>query len=245
VITNAMRFASSVVVPTETVRTELTRWVPGPARVHAVGEGVSEALRSSPADAEAMAARLGLPDDYVLIIGTVEPRKGHDTLIEAMARPTVPRVPLVVVGTPGWGGTDLAMIARRTGLASDRLRLLGALDDSELAAVLHRATAVAVPSLAEGFGLPLLEAMAAGVPVVHSDAPALVEVAGGAGLTARRGDPHSWALALRAVLTDRSRRRALVAAGLLRVEAYSWDAAAQAVWKVHIELHAAIRAGDR
>jgi glycosyltransferase involved in cell wall biosynthesis len=95
---------------------------------------------------------------------------------------------------------------------------------------------LAAPSLAEGFGLPVLEAMAVGVPVVHSDAPALVEVAGNAGVTVPRGDPAALAAALRAVLSDAGKAQAMITAGRCRAERFSWERTARRVWSVHIEL---------
>jgi glycosyltransferase involved in cell wall biosynthesis len=110
------------------------------------------------------------------------------------------------------------------------------LTDAELAVVLHRATLLALPSRAEGFGLPLLEAMAAGVPVVHSDAPALVEVAGGVGFPSRRGDPKSLVEALRTVIDDPAATRAAVARGRARAAEFTWRGAAESVWAVHLGL---------
>ena len=137
-----------------------------------------------------MTGRLRLPETYVLAVGTVEPRKGLDVLVQAMARPQAPDLPLVVVGPRGWGEVDLVELAAEHGFPAKRLHVLGRIDDEDLSAVLRRATVLAVPSRAEGFGLPVLEAMAVGTPVVHTDVPALVEVAGGTGLVVpqrRRG----------------------------------------------------------
>ena len=205
--------ARGLVVPTQAVADDLRRWVPVTVPVHVAGHGVAEVL-SSPEEVP------GLPPRFVLAIGTIEPRKGIDVLLDAM---TEVDVPLVLVGQPGWGGVD----PRRDGVD---VRVLGRLSDARLAGVLRRASVLAVPSLAEGFGLPLLEAMAAGVPVVHSDAPALVEVAGGAGVCVPRGDAKALAAALREVLSSPS---GLVEAGLARAAEFSWRRAAEAVWTIH------------
>jgi glycosyltransferase involved in cell wall biosynthesis len=190
-----------------------------------------------PEDADGIATRLVLPPRYVLAIGTLEPRKGLDTLLTALAAPDAPDVPVVLVGQPGWGLPDPAEWSRRSGLDPARVHMLGWITDPELAVVLHRAAVLAAPSLAEGFGLPVLEAMAAGVPVVHSDAPALIEVAGGAGITVPRGNPAALVTALRTVLFDHDKALLMAAAGRRRAEQFSWKRAAHLVWSVHIGLH--------
>jgi glycosyltransferase involved in cell wall biosynthesis len=226
-VSRLMRKAGAVVVPTETVAKELGEHVAGSATVHVVGHGVSAALAVEPPDADAVAQRLRLPPRYVLAVGTLEPRKGIDVLVAAMGLPEAPDLPVLLVGATGWGQVDIS---------AERVRSLGRLTDAELAVVLHRATVLAAPSLAEGFGLPLLEAMAAGVPVVHSDAPALVEVADGAGFVARRGDPKSLAVALRTVVDDPPAARAAVARGRARAADFTWRAAAESVWQLHMGL---------
>jgi glycosyltransferase involved in cell wall biosynthesis len=235
-ITRAMRAASAVVVPTDAVAEELRRHAPGPAPIRVIGHGVPEVLlrEPDPAEMELIARRLALPEDYVLAVGTVEPRKGFDVLIEAMIRPEAPDLPVVVAGPPGWGGVDLAVIAAARGLPDGRLRVLGRVTDAELAVVLRRATVLAAPSRAEGFGLPVLEAMALGVPVVHSDAPALVEVSGGTAVVIPRGDAEALAAALGAVAGQRAGE--LPRRARLRAETFTWTAAARAVWDLHMEL---------
>lgn len=239
VIARATYQADAIVVPTSAVAAELTQHAPGTARVHVIGNGVSTGLREVP-DMDArfrIRSRLQLPERYVLALGTIEPRKGLDVLVDAMARPTAPDLPLVIAGQPGWGGVELPEMARKRGMPPDRLRILGRLSETELTVVLHGAAVLAVPSLAEGFGLPMVEAMAAGVPVVHSDAPALVEVAGGTGVMARRQDPVALAQALRSVFTDPARTEARVAAARSRAANYTWERTAQLVWNIHLELH--------
>jgi len=228
--------ADLVVVPTEAVRRELAALLPLGDRVRVVGHGVSPAL-GLPADAEERARRLGLPaSGYLLTLATLEPRKGLDVALAALAEPAAPPLPLLVAGAPGWGGVDPVAEAARLGLSPDRVRVLGRVADADLAVLLARATALVVPSRAEGFGLPLLEAMAAGTPVVTSDAPALVEVAGGAAVVVPVGDPAALAGALAELAADSTRREELAATGRRRAAEFSWAAAAHVLWSAYASL---------
>ncbi|MFD2422050.1 glycosyltransferase family 4 protein [Amycolatopsis pigmentata] len=218
-ITRAARRATGLVVPTNAVAEDLRRHVGVAVPIRVAGHGVAAAFTGEIAAEEHLPVEL--PDRYVLAIGTIEPRKGIDVLVEAMREVDVP---LVLAGQPGWGRVD-------TGDAV----VLGRLTDHELAAVLRRATVLAAPSLAEGFGLPVLEAMAAGVPVVHSDAPALVEVAGAAGVVVPRGNAKALATALREIVYAPARRAELAALGRERASGFSWHKAAIAVWRIHNE----------
>ena len=215
VIRRATAEAGAVVVPTRAVADDLAAHAPGAAPVHVIGHGVTEWPAEAP---------IPLPERYVLAIGTLEPRKGLVSLVEA-TRDT--GIPLVLIGPQGWGDVDVR---------APHVQMLGRLGDAELAYALRRATVLAVPSLAEGFGLPLLEAMAAGVPVVHTDAPALVEVAGGAGLVTPRGDVGALTRAIRSVVDDGTTAARMVSAGLRRAEAFTWEKAARDTWAAHLEL---------
>jgi glycosyltransferase involved in cell wall biosynthesis len=233
-IGRAARHADALVVPTAAVAADLAKRTPIAARLQVIAEGVTPSLLAEP-DPTAT-GHLELPARYVLAIGTIEPRKGYEHLVRAMAEPAAPDVPLLIAGRRGWGDVDVLRIAADCGV--DRVRVLESVSDTELAALLRGATALAAPSLAEGFGLPLIEAMALGVPVVHSDAPALVEVAGGAGVTVPRADPAALAAALRTVIEDPAHRAELVAAGTRRVEDFTWARAAREVWRVHLDIAA-------
>jgi glycosyltransferase involved in cell wall biosynthesis len=186
-----------------------------------------------PADAAARRTRLGLPDRYLLTLSTMEPRKGLDVAVAALARPALAGQRLAVVGQPGWGGMDPIAVASRLGVDPDRITVLGRLDDADLATVLQHAAALLVPSRSEGFGLPVVEGMAAGIPVVHSDVPALVEVAGGAGLTAPVGDDRAWAETVAGLLADDALAAQLRALGRRRAAQFTWSATAELTWALH------------
>ena len=224
-VERAAREAALVVVPTLAVADELRRHV-GVRELLVLGEGVTGDL-ALPPDADERAARMRLPDRFLLTVATLEPRKGLDVLLDALAAPGAPDLPLLCVGQPGWGGLDLE--AMSAALPPGRVRGLGRVPDADLAVLLDRATALVVPSRAEGFGLPLLEAMAAGTPVVTSDAAALVEVGAGAARVSPLV-PAELAAALREVAGDEALRARMADAGRVRAAAFSWDSAAASLW---------------
>ncbi|QGK71306.1 glycosyltransferase [Allosaccharopolyspora coralli] len=229
VVTRAARSAAALVVPTRAVADELAAHVDITVPVQVIGEGVAPVLTR--AASSPLTERL--PARYVLGVGTIEPRKGFDDLVRAMALTPAPDLPVVLAGQPGWGAVDLHTVARENGLDPRRLHVLGRVDDTDLAAVLRQASVLAAPSLAEGFGLPVLEAMAAGVPVVHSDAPALAEVTGGAGITVARRDTAALAEALRDAVRDPA---PLIERGRRQAAHYTWEQAARAVWQLHLRV---------
>ncbi len=218
-IARATRRATALTVPTQAIADELARLVPIFVPVSVIPHGVRPQTEFT---------EVALPGRYVLAIGTIEPRKGVDVLIDAVGRIGVP---LVLAGQPGWGGIDPVALAREHGAD---VRLLGKVSDAELAFALRGASVLAMPSRAEGFGLPLIEAMAAGVPVVHSDVPALTEVAGGAGVVVPVGDAQALADAVKDVLETPGRATALRDGGFIRSSEFSWQRAASAVWGLHL-----------
>jgi len=232
----AARTADAVVVPTRAVESALREHLEL-RRVEVVGEGVTSAVTVVPEDAAERARRLDLPSaGYLVSLATLEPRKGLDVLLGALADPVAPELPLLVVGQGGWGGVDPLRTAAELGLPPGRVRLLGRLPDEDLAVVLAGATALVVPSRSEGFGLPVLEGMAAGVPVVTSDAPALLEVGGDAVLGTPVGDPVALAAVLARVGDDPALRAELVARGRRRAASFTWDAAAARLAELYLGL---------
>ncbi|WP_031465460.1 glycosyltransferase family 4 protein [Sciscionella sediminilitoris] len=233
-IAQAARAADTILVPTAAVGAQLGPRIGG-TPLTVVGHGRTAALAQPPGDAAAIAARLRLPPEYLLMIGTVEPRKGVEVLLRALAEPGAPALPLVLAGPRGWGQVEPDRLA--AGLGVPAPLELGAVTDAELATVLHRAAALVAPSRSEGFGLPVLEAMAAGVPVVHSNAPALVELADGTGLGFPVGDAHALAAVLRDVFENTAATAARVTAAKARAKAFTWADSAARVWAAHLEAH--------
>ena len=210
--------ADVVLVPTAAVASQLAEHLPL-RRVEVVGEGVSAAVASPPPDAGARAERLGLPAAYALAVGTLEPRKGLDVAAAALSSEQWPDLPLLVAGPTGWGHVRMPA----------GVRLLGRLPDADLATVYARASVLVMPSRAEGFGLPVLEAMAHGVPVVVSDAPALVEIAAGAAIVVPRGDADQLAAGVKRALCE---HLSFSAAGRVRSRDFTWESAAVHIWEI-------------
>jgi glycosyltransferase involved in cell wall biosynthesis len=242
-VLRAVRAGASIAVLTRVVGEQLQQLVPGlpPDRVRVLGAGVSESLLAEP-DAEQVRRvrrRFGLPDRFLLTLATLEPRKGLDVLVAALGRLGPGAPPLLVAGQPGWGGIDLAASAAAAGLAPDAVRALGRVADGDLAVLLRAATVLISPSRAEGFGLPVAEAMAVGTPVICSDAPALLEVVGDAALVVPRGDDDRLAAAVEALLADGSWQRRLALAGRGQARGYRWDAVAERAWRLYRDVVAA------
>ncbi len=191
-------------------------------RIHVIRNGVT---RLTPGDA-IRGRRLAGGGRYVAAIGTIEPRKDHVGLIEAVAQ--LDDVRLVVAGPDGWGLDAFERAAARSGLG-DRLVRLGYISELDKADLLTGAEALVFPSVYEGFGLPILEAMSLGVPVVATRAGAVSEVAGDAALLVPTGDPTALATAIGSVLDSPELRHRLSASGKARVELFDWDTSAAAM----------------
>lgn len=235
----ARRHADAVVVPTHALAERLASIVDLGERIRVIGTAPRPGL-SVPPDRSAVAKRLGLPPAYLVVEGTLEPRKGVVDLLRALGRPGVPEIPLVVLGPQTWGEQHVATVAEESGVAPSRVVALETDDAAELATVLAGAAAVVAPSHDEGDGTSLIEAFSLGVPVIHSDAAAYAEVAADAGIEVPVGVGGGYvgrlAAAVTAVVEQGDVAERLSIAGADRAQAFSWRDSAERVWQLHADL---------
>ncbi|HVA42685.1 MAG TPA: glycosyltransferase family 1 protein [Acidimicrobiales bacterium] len=216
----------------------------------AAGTPAAESDAPEPGASDSGAAKAGarrgagVPGPYVLAIGTIEPRKDLPTLVRAfdLVAAEEPELRLVVAGADGWGVPAYEEAVGASAHAGRILRL-GYVDSRLRSDLLRHASLYAYPSLYEGFGLPPLEAMLAGVPVLTTDAGALPEVVGDAAAMVPVGDVGAMAAAMRRLLTDDSARAALVAAGRARAASYRWEDSAAGLSALYAD--AAAERGSR
>ena len=233
--TSAVRASALVAVSAATAALLQARVRPR-APVHVIPHGVDHARfrPDDPGDDVAARARLGVRQPYVAFLGTIEPRKDVPTLIRAFDRlaGSQPHLTLVLAGGRGWG-MDAVDRALAAATHRRRIRMLGYVAEDDMPAVLRGAGAVAYPSLEEGFGLPVLEALGCGVPVVTTSGTVMEEVAGGASLLVPPSDADRLAAALEAALDagpGHAERRRL---GLEVAQRHTWDASAAAHAEVY------------
>jgi glycosyltransferase involved in cell wall biosynthesis len=259
-VPRSLRRADAVLADSEATRQDLARLLAvDPARVAVVYPGVSPRFRPLPAEqTEPVRRRLSLPERFVLFVSTLEPRKNLLRLLEAFAslgdegwgmevdKPSSPiphspspKLHLVLAGRRGWLYEEIFAAIDRLALG-DRVRILDFVDDNDLPALYNLAWAFAYPSIYEGFGLPALEALACGTPVLTADNSSLPEVVGGPGapaaLLAPADDVAALAAALRRVVGDAQLRARLRMAGPARAAQFSWERAAQHVLQCYQQL---------
>lgn len=226
IVPRVLERCARVITPCETIRRQVSEELGFPEeRIVVTPEGVRGAFTGA-APNPALAGRLGVHGDYVLFAGTQEPRKNLDRLIRALATLTDLDLQLVIAGPPGWGSVDLPAVARHLGV-DQRVVFTGYLTDPELASLMIGARAFVFPSLYEGFGLPPLEAMAAGIPVVAARAGSLPEVLGDAPFWCDPLDVDSIAAAIREAAVNESERLASISKGRARAAHYDWDLTAR------------------
>lgn len=232
------RVACRVVADSQATFSDLQRqYGIAPSKIIVAYPGVDTTLRRAEETAQRQVRqRYHLARPFVLYVGTIQPRKNLRRLVEAMARlpGDLQDVDLVLAGRVGWLADDIHKAVDDLGLA-DRVRFLGYVPQEDLAALLSAAECFVMPSLYEGFGLPVLEAMACGTPVICAEAGSLPEVAGDAALLFAPTDVQALAEALTRVLRDAGLRSELAARGYRQCARFSWERCARQILTVLLE----------
>lgn len=218
----------AVITPSEAVRSDVAQRLGYPAeRVRAIPHGVDEDFfDATPAAKQTARGTYDLPASYTLFVGSVEPRKNLVRLVEAFALlPESLRreYPLVITGASGWKNAKIQSAIRR----AKHVSLVGYVSRELLPAVYHMSSLFVFPSLYEGFGMPLLEAMAAGVPTLTSNVSALPEVAGDAALLVDPLDVEQIADGMSRLLTDRQYAATLGERARARARLFTWELCAE------------------
>jgi glycosyltransferase involved in cell wall biosynthesis len=232
-----LRAADQIIAVSQHTRADAVRiyGIPG-EKITVIYEGVDPHYRLTrdPTTLAAVRVRYSLPEQFILHVGTIEPRKNLGRLLDAVAalKREFPGLKLVLVGKKGWLYDSFFQKLAQSGLESEVL-FPGFVAEEDLPLVYQLATVFAFPSVYEGFGLPPLEAMACGVPVVCSNASSLPEVVGGGGLMVDPHDTSALTAALRRVLADEPLRQELSGRGVEQAARFSWDRAARETLDVY------------
>jgi glycosyltransferase involved in cell wall biosynthesis len=235
----SVRRADRVITVSEFSKREIVRYLKAdPAKIDVIHSGVDPGFRRviDRPQLEAVLSRYGIDEDYILYTGIYKPRKNHAGLVRAFGEflRSGTKAKLVIAGpfAQREGEADLRQLAAELGIAG-RIIFTGFVPDSDLPSLYSAARVYACPSLYEGFGFTVLEAMACGVPVVCSAATSLPEIAGDAALYADSQNPHEFAAALRRAFHETGLRGELIEKGLDNVRRFSWQKAANATLSVY------------
>jgi glycosyltransferase involved in cell wall biosynthesis len=231
--------ATMIITATESVKREICEYLRvEPYKVAVTPYAARDQFRPiSPELTIEVKKRLGLDDEFVLFVGTIEPRKNLITLVKAFAElllTTDLRPQLVIAGQEGWLTGELFNYIAESHV-KERIVFLGYVSDTDLAALYSSCKACVYPSLYEGFGLPPLEAMACGAPVITSCIPTIMETVGSAAKLVAPDDVQGLAESLAQLLTDQEKCRQLSSAGLQRAKEFSWEKTAGATLEVYSE----------
>ena len=230
--------ANHVIAVSAATRQDLIELYHTPAKkISVLYHGVTPEFRpvTHPSTLTAVRRKLGLDDTpFILSLGTVQPRKNFQRLIQAFAR-LERQMALVIVGGRGWEAQPIYDEVAAQGLTG-RVHFPGHVDDADLPALYSAAALFVYPSLYEGFGLPVLEAMACGTPVVAANRSALPEVVGQAGLLVDPTDITAMAAAMTEVLSNPELSRQLADAGQIRAAAFTWEAMAGQLVEIYQKL---------
>lgn len=232
--------ASHILADSEATKRDLaTVWHVPPAKITVLYSGVHERFRPAKQQENITAVRQKYQissQPYILSVGTLQPRKNYQMLIRAF-RPVADRFPhhLIISGGKGWLYDEMMAEVDRQGL-NGRVRFIGFVDDDDLPTLYSGADLFVFPSLYEGFGLPLLEAMACGVPVISSNASSLPEVAGDTAVLLSPHQPTAWTETILDLLAQPTKRAEMAASGLGRARQFRWKFAANKLRQIYQQL---------
>ena len=230
----SVRGSRRVIAISEASRRDIHQFFDVPlARIETIYPGVDPGFAVLPADqVEAFRRREGLPERFLLHVGTLQPRKNIPLLLQALSRLGRPEVSLVLVGGKGWMYDEVFELADTLGLR-EQVHFAGYAADEDLPYWYNAAAALVLPSLYEGFGMPVVEAMACGTPVVAARSSSLPEAGGDAALYFDPRDADELSAQLTAVLDDEGLAAHMRAAGLSQASTFSWPRAGQATADVY------------
>ncbi len=236
----AAKMARAIITPTEAVKREVCEHLKiKPEKLTAIHEAPRDFFQPVPeSESAAVRKRLRIESEFLLFVGTLEPRKNLLTLLKSLQqvfRETSLRPQTVIVGGEGWLMSETERFIASSGVA-DRLRFTGYLQDEDLRALYASCRAFIYPSIYEGFGLPPLEAMACGAPVIAARIPALQEVLDNAAILVDPLDEKSLAQAIVGLLTSNGQRDELRTRGVQRAAKFSWDQTARLTHEVYERL---------
>ena len=227
------RRADLITVPSRYTRDQIIKWY---------GEEIGEKTRVIPHGVDPIfrpGPERDNTDRYFLCVGTVEPRKNLANIVKAFGEFSHngknQDVKLIWAGKKGWEDESIFEDIRKRGLEG-KIIFTGQVDDEQLSELYRNALALVFPSFSEGFGLPLIEAMASGCPVIHSGKGALREVSGREQLEVDPHDPKSIAKAMKALSDSGGLRRKMIRDGIKRAKRYTWEKAAEGLYGVYREL---------
>jgi len=224
-----LKHADALIAVSESTRQDAIRILKLPAeKIRVIHHGIAESFfQVTPEDAAAARSRLGLAKPYLLFVGTIEPRKNVARMLnayEALSPSTREAFDLVLAGPPGWSQSE---ILARLRSPAPGVRYLGYVDEGDLAGLFAGATAFVYPSLYEGFGFPVAQAMAAGTPVITSNVSSLPEIAGDAALLVEPQSESALRDAMEEMLTSPTRRAELAALGRENARRFTWTRCAR------------------
>jgi glycosyltransferase involved in cell wall biosynthesis len=249
-INQAVQSAEQIIAVSHATRDDLVRLLPVNAdKITVIHEAAADLFR--PATAASLSqhtlTKFQLTQPFALFVGTIEPRKNLQTLLRAFAQiadgrwqmageknlqSTIYNLQLVIAGKRGWLSDDIDALVNELRL-NEQVRFLGAVASEDLVGLYQAARVFVLPSLYEGFGIPIVEAMACGTPVIVSNVSSLPEVAGDAGLLFNPHEPRELAAALRRVFEDDALHAELQAKSLRRAQMFSWQRAAEETLQVY------------